>query len=209
MGSIDGVAVTYVYKEEDHIFHLIEGPLQVGEQVACKLDWARRKELMQQHTGQHLLSAAFWDLYEAMTVGFHLTEDNLTIDLDKDLTMDDAMKAEDLVNEWIQSDLKINCSFPSDEVMADMPLRKRPKVTHNIRIVEIEGADCTPCGGTHPPTTAMLGILKVKRVDRYKGGIRVQFAVGVRAVADYRAKNDMINQLVASLKAQPEEIIEK
>lgn len=209
MGSIADAKVTYVFKEEDRIFHVVDKAFEVGTLVSAKLDWARRKEMMQQHTGQHLLSAAFWKLYEAMTVGFHLTEDNLTVDLDKDLSMEESLEVETLVNEWIQSNLQIKCSFPADDELESMPLRKRPKVAHNIRVVEVAGADCTPCGGTHPPTTALLGMLKIKRVDRYKGGIRVQFVVGVRALADYRAKNTMSNDLIASLKAQPEEIVEK
>lgn len=209
MGKIDSADVSYVYKENDRIFHLVNKPFDLGAKVSGQLDWDRRKEMMQQHTGQHLLSAAFWKLYEAMTVGFHLTEDNLTIDLDKDLGMEEALKVETLVNEWIQSDLKIKCSFPSDQELQEMPLRKRPKVAHNIRIVEVEGADCTPCGGTHPPTTALLGLIKIKRLDRYKGGIRLQFLVGVRALEDYRQKNALTNDLVALLKTQPEDIYEK
>lgn len=209
MGKIDSAQVSYVFKEENRIYHVVDRSFEVGSKVHGELDWERRKEMMQQHTGQHLLSAAFWKLYQAMTVGFHLTEDNLTIDLDKDLDMQDALKVETLVNEWIQSDLKINCSFPSDKALEEMPLRKRPKVAHNIRIVEVEGADCTPCGGTHPPTTALLGLIKIKRIDRYKGGIRLQFVVGVRALEDYRQKNVLTNDLVALLKTQPEEMFEK
>jgi len=208
-GTIDGVQVTYVFKEDDQIFHLVDSSFEVGANVLAKLDWERRKEMMQQHTGQHLLSAAAFKLFDAMTVGFHLTEDNLTVDLDKDLSLDQALEIEKLVNNWIQSDLTINCSFPSDEILADLPLRKRPKVTHNIRVVEVIGADCTPCGGTHPPTTALLGCLKIKKIDRYKGGIRVSFVVGVRALSDYGIKNTLVNQLIASLKVQPEEINEK
>lgn len=209
MGMIADAQVTYVFKEGDRIFHVVSKAFEAGSQVTCKLDWNRRKEMMQQHTGQHLLSAAAWQLFTAKTVGFHLTEDNLTVDLDKDLSMDQALEIEDMANEWIQSNLEIKCSFPSDQVLEAMPLRKRPKVAHNIRVVEVLGADCTPCGGTHPPTTALLGLIKIKRVDRYKGGIRIQFVVGVRALADYKTKNAMANQLIASLKAQPEEIVEK
>jgi len=209
MGHIEDAHVTYVFKEEDRIFHVLNKPFEVGSKVSCKLDWPRRKEMMQQHTGQHLFSAAAWKLFTAKTVGFHLTEDNLTLDLDKDLNMNEILRIEDMANEWIQSNLTITCSFPEDHVLENMPLRKRPKVAHNIRVVEVDGADCTPCGGTHPPTTALLGLIKVKRVDRYKGGCRVQFVVGVRALADYRIKNVMSNQLIASLKAQPEEIVEK
>ncbi len=84
--------------------------------------------------------------------------------------------------------------------MRKCPYAKDLKVAHNIRIVEVEGADCTPCGGTHPPTTALLGLIKIKRIDRYKGGIRLQFVVGVRALEDYRQKNVLTNDLVAFLK---------
>ena len=208
-GKIDLALVSYVYKDDTKIYHVVNKAFEVGARVTCQLNWERRKEMMQQHTGQHLLSAGFWKLYNAMTVGFHLTEDNLTIDLDKDLTMQEALEVESLVNDWIQSNLKIKCSFPSDQELVEMPLRKRPKVAHNIRIVEVEGADCTPCGGTHPPTTALLGLIKIKRLDRYKGGIRLQFVVGVRALEDYRQKNTLTNNLVALLKTQPEDIYEK
>ncbi len=207
-GKIENAAVTYVSKEDGHILHEVDQAFTVGDSVQCQVNWARRKELMQQHTGQHMFSAALWQLYEAKTVGFHLTDDNLTVDLDKDLSYDEILRAEDRVNEWIQSNLEIICSYPDDETLAALPLRKRPKVSHNIRVVEIKGADCTPCGAPHPPTTALLGMLKVKRIDRYKGGIRVQFGIGVRAQADYRFKNDLINDLVSTLKVQPEGIFE-
>ncbi len=208
-GTVNGIKVTYVFKEDDRIYHVVDHPIEVGSSVKCVLDWPRRKEMMQQHTGQHLLSAAAYKLFDAMTVGFHLTEDNLTVDLDKDLNESQLNEIESLVNEWIQSNLEVKCSFPSDEKLESLPLRKRPKVAHNIRVVEVFGADCTPCGGTHPPTTALLGCLKIKKADRYKGGSRLQFVVGVRALADYKTKNDMSNQLIALLKAQPEEIVAK
>lgn len=208
-GHIEDTHVSYVFKEDGRIYHQVDKAFEVGQKVNCTLDWPRRKELMQQHTGQHMLSAAVWKLFQAKTVGFHLTEDNLTVDFDKELSYEEVLEAETLVNDWIQSDLEIVCNFPDDETLDNLPLRKRPKVAHNIRIVEIKGADCTPCGGTHPPTTALLGILKVKRIDRYKGGIRTQFVVGTRAQQDYHFKNDLANDLVALLKVQPEEITSK
>ena len=168
--------------------------------MAGELDWSRRFDLMQQHTGQHILSQAFIAVADAETVGFHLTDDTLTIDLDKkNLQPDDVDRAEDLANQIVFEDRPVTARFVTAAELAKLPLRKPPKVESNIRIVEVEGFDWSPCGGTHVARTGQIGLIKIVKLDRQSDGMRVEFRCGWRALADYRRKHQMISQVASAL----------
>ena len=173
---------------------------KVGDEVIGELDWPRRFDLMQQHTGQHILSQAFIAVADAETVGFHLTDDTLTIDLDKkNLQPDDIDRAEDLANQVVFEDRPVTARFVTAAELAKLPLRKPPKVESNIRIVEVEGFDWSPCGGTHVARTGQIGLIKIVNLDRQSDGMRIEFHCGWRALADYRRKHQMISQVASAL----------
>jgi alanyl-tRNA synthetase len=173
---------------------------QVGDEVTGELDWSRRFDLMQQHTGQHILSQAFIAVADADTIGFHLTDDTLTIDLDKKNLQPDAIdRAEDLANQIVFEDRPVTARFVTAAELAKMPLRKPPKVESNIRIVQVEGFDWSPCGGTHVARTSQIGLIKIVKLDRQSDGMRVEFRCGRRALADYSRKHQMISQVAGVL----------
>ena len=188
------------------VLHVLDLPAdagtfrKVGDEVTGELDWSRRFDLMQQHTGQHILSQAFIAVADAEMVGFHLTEDTLTIDLDKkDLLPAIVERAEDWANQIVFEDRPVIARFVTAAELAQMPLRKLPKVETNIRIVEVQGFDWSPCGGTHAARTGQVGPIKIVKLDRRSDALRVEFCCGQRALLDYRRKHQMLTLVSSAL----------
>ena len=206
----DALVLDVIEREADgpviHILDLPESSTafgKVGDEITGELDWARRFDLMQQHTGQHLLSQAFIVAGNAETIGFHLTGDNLTIDLDqRNLASDAIDRAEDLANQIVFEDRPVIPRFVTAEEVAtrSVPVRKPPKVESGIRIVEVEGFDWSPCGGTHVARTGQIGLIKIVKVERHapRDALRVEFKCGGRALADFRRKNQILTQVASS-----------
>ncbi|MBN2261161.1 MAG: alanyl-tRNA editing protein AlaX-L [Clostridiales bacterium] len=205
-GFIDSSEIFDVQYENNHIIHFSKSKPSNLKNVVCKINWDNRFDLMQQHTGQHILSAAFEKLFEANTVGFHLSNDYVTIDLDKRLTMVQVISAENLSNEIIYNNLAVKTHYPNEKELDEMPLRKPPKVTADIRITEVTGFDFSPCGGTHVNFTGEIGIIKIKKIENHKDGIRVEFISGSRALKDYQFKNELIYKLAIDLSVKPDEV---
>lgn len=205
-GCIDGIKVLDVTEEGADIWHIVEERPK-NEVVHCQIDWARRFDFMQQHAGQHLLSEAFLIHANAMTIGFHLTEDNLTIDLDiAKISEEQILAAEETVNRIIWENRPIKKHWVAPEDLASLPLRKQPKVDSNIRIVEMGDYDWVPCGGTHPNFTGEVGIVKIRRWERSKAVTRVEFFCGNRALEDYRWKNDLVLKLADGFSVKDREL---
>ena len=207
IGLIGDSRVLHVFEENDRIIHVVDTLPSTIDKVICKIDWDRRFDFMQQHLGQHILSGAFEKLFDAHTVGFHLTETTLTIDIDKPLSNNDIETVEFYGNQIVFNDLQVSALFPDKQTLEDLPLRKQPKVDENIRIVKIDDFDCTPCCGTHPNRTGEVGMLKVKKVEKHRGGLRIYFNCGNRAFQDYSQKNNIVNSLSSTLSAKQEDIL--
>ncbi len=207
MGTIAGVKVIDVIAS-DEIIHIVEKP--IGDtKVECVIDWSRRFDFMQQHAGQHLLSACFEKLYDAETVGFHLGDEYVTIDVTLDeLTLEMAEKIELAANELIYRNLPIKAYIVEPDQLVNIPLRKQPSVEENIRIVEIEGEDYSPCGGTHPQVTGEIGMIKIRKWEKKRDNIRVEFVCGLRALTDYQWKNSYINQMANQFTMKDKEVLE-
>jgi alanyl-tRNA synthetase len=188
-GEIGGVRVVDVIDEDKRIAHVTSAPLE-GAEVLCRLDWARRFDHMQQHTGQHLLSAVLAHLYGAETVGFHLGAESATIDLAVPaLEPRQVLEAETRVNERIVENHPVSVTFEASSEARE--LRRTSGREGVLRIVTIEGLDRTPCGGTHVRATGEIGPLLIRKLDKIRGCVRLEFLCGGRAVrrarADYEA----------------------
>jgi len=210
-GFINSARVVDVIElDNGEILHVIDGDVPSGD-VECKIDWDRRFSNMQQHTGQHILSRAFEILLNAETISSRLGDDIGTIDLDiETLSYDKVHEVENLANQiiWENRDVKIH--YVDDTEISKFPLRKQPKVSGTIRIVEVRDFDFSPCGGTHVSRTGEIGLVKVKRWERVKGGLtRVDFVCGVRALRDYQVKNKVSNELVSLLSVRDFELSEQ
>ncbi|HEY8345661.1 MAG TPA: DHHA1 domain-containing protein [Symbiobacteriaceae bacterium] len=200
LGTLGGQPVRDVREEEGtgRILHIVDRPLE-GE-VQGEIDWQRRLDHMEQHSGQHLLSGAFERLLNAATVSWHLGTETCTVDLDIGaLTPEQVEAVEWECNRVIRSALPIIAHLADEESVRSMPLRKPPKVQGQIRVVEIQGYDWSPCGGTHVRNTAELGLLKIKSWEKYKQYTRVTFLAGSRALRDYFFLDRMTRDLCRSL----------
>lgn len=208
-GTINGLKIEDVQISNDVITHITTEQVnfKIGDTVDAHLDENRRFILMQQHSGQHLLSSSAEKLYNANTVGFHIGDDYITIDLDQKLDASQIIALEKAANELIYKNLEIVAHYPSSEELLRMPLRKQPKVTENIRVIEIIDADFSPCGGTHLKRTGEIGIIKIKRVEPYKTGVRVEFGCGSFALDFMNERNDIVNQLMRLFSVKDNEIL--
>lgn len=196
IGSLNGVKVIDVIERDDNeIVHVLAAPLQSMEATG-EVDSARRIDLMQQHSGQHVLSAAFVSTANLDTIAVHIGLDESTLDLPAPrLEMRAIERAEDEANRIVFEDRPVIVRELNDAEVARLPLRKPPKVTGRIRIVEVEGFDWSACGGTHVRSSGQIGLIKITRVEKRGDSTRIYFRCGGRALVDYRA----LNQLAAAL----------
>ena len=198
-GSLDGVRVVDTQEEAKLVWHLLDGPLEEDD-VTGEIDWARRFDFMQQHHGQHLLSAAFERLFDARTVSVHLGEEICTVDLaHTGLSPDHLVEAEELTNGVIWENLPVDARFVDRSELERLALRKAPGDFERIRIVSAGDFDHSPCGGTHPRRTGEVGSVVLRRWERRGETLRVEFVCGKRAIRDYRWKNALLNGVAAEL----------
>lgn len=206
-GALNGVDVldVQVAKNGD-VLHILAAPLAPGPAHGV-IDWPRRFDHMQQHTGQHLLSAVFTQRLNMETVSVHFGGEVCMLELDTD-TVSDAQMAEieTVVNYLVLAQLPVTAYEVDESRIAQIPLRRPPKVSGTIRIVEIQGFDWSACGGTHVGNTGEIGPIKLLRAERIRGHSRVHFLCGNRALADYRAKHDLLTATANLLDTRPEEV---
>jgi alanyl-tRNA synthetase len=206
-GTIGDANVLDVFEQEDGtIAHLVDRELETNSRVRGHIDWSRRFDHMQQHTGQHLLSAAFEREAGAKTVSFHLGTSGSTIDLDKELAADQIARVEDAVNAVVWEDRDVCVKFATANEAATLPLRKDPAREGELRIVEIKDYDLSACGGSHVSRTGAIGVIAIAGVERFKGGLRVEFICGGRVVRAFRALKNTISGSVRLLSVLPDEL---
>jgi len=236
-GTLGGMRVVDVVDEADGtITHVLEGDLAVGQSVHGVIDWPRRFDHMQQHTGQHVLSAAFDRLFGARTVSFHLGAAASTIDLQRELAPRDIVAAESEANRIVWEDRPVAIRFADAEEAAKLPLRKRlqpardaslrdderervgvgphehkkskPPRTGHLRLIDVDGFDLSACGGTHVARTGAIGIIAVGPWERFKGGQRIEFRCGGRALDRLRSLRDTVSAAMRLLSVTAEELPE-
>jgi alanyl-tRNA synthetase len=208
-GTLNRVAVTDVIEDPNHqIIHVLEKPLE-DSQVECEINWERRFDHMQQHTGQHILSQALLKTVGAETLSFHLGEQGSTIDINQaGLALDAVTGVEKRANSIIFENRDIIGHLVGKSEIHQFPIRKPPTVEDCIRIVEIKNFDYSPCGGTHCSRTGEIGILKIRRHENYKGGTRFHFVCGFRALKDYQAKTEILKQLTTAMSAAEPDLLQ-
>ena len=199
-GQINGVPVedVLIREADGAVVHVLGGEVWT-EEINGEIDWARRFDHMQQHTGQHILSQAFVQVTAARTIGFHLSENSVTIDLSRgDLKPEEVEAAESLANQIIWEDRRIRIHMVPVKKAEEMSLRKLPAVDGDtVRLIDIEKFDLTACGGTHVSRTGAVGQIKVVKLEPRRDQLRVEFCCGKRALIDYRRKNRIITRLAA------------
>ena len=207
-GLIAGRTVIDVEEVNGEIRHYLDAPIEVTDSlVSCGIDWERRFDHMQQHAGQHILSAAFDHSFGYKTVGFHMGNENLTIDLEtEELTNEEAQEAEELANKIILENRPIETKWVTEEELSQYELRKETKVKEDIRLVIIPDFDYNGCGGTHPKATGEVSAIKILDWEKQRKNIRIQFACGLRVIKKLGEKQNVLLQLTNLLNAPEKEM---
>ena len=206
-GTLGGSAVIDVLDQDaGTIAHVVSGTLRVGEVVQGAVDWARRFDHMQQHTGQHVLSAAFDRLFGVRTESFHMGTQAATIDLGREVSAAEVARAEDEANRIVWEDRQVAIRFASAEEAAAMPLRKESIRTGPLRLIEVEDFDLSACGGTHVSRTGGIGVIAIGGWEKFRGGSRVEFLCGGRALNRFRHWRDSLAATQKFLSVAPAEM---
>ena len=192
--------------DEGLIHHAVDKALAPGSAVHGEIDWPRRLDHMQQHTGQHVLSAAFDHLFSVRTTSFHLGAETSTIDLAREVTPAEIAEAEREANRIVWDARPVTVRFVSEAEAAALPLRKEPVKSGTLRLVDVTGYDLSACGGTHVPQTGLIGAIVVTGWERFKGATRLTFACGGRALRSHGAFRDVAVAATRALSVLPAEI---
>jgi alanyl-tRNA synthetase len=206
VGTLGPARVVDVVDGDDGtIRHVVEGTLAAGP-VKGRIDWARRFDHMQQHTGQHVLSAAFDKLAQARTESFHLGSAASTIDLGREVSVAVVERVEDEANRVVWEDRPVHIRFADAAEAAALPLRKESGRTGTLRLIDVEGYDLSACGGTHVARTGAIGVIAVAGWEKFRGGTRVEFVCGGRALRSHRALRDVVTGSVRALSVLPADL---
>ena len=206
LGVLGGVAVLDVQERGGEVEHLLASPLELGARVRGEIDWARRFDLMQQHSGEHIVSGMICARFESDNVGFHIGAERVTIDFNREIGEDALAEIERDANRYIWEDHATEIICPTAEELAALDYRSKKELIGQVRIVRFPGADCCACCGTHVTRSGEVGLVKLLSVQRFREGVRIEMVCGGRALRHYRqtlAQDTAVSRL---LSARPEEI---
>ena len=184
-GTLNGIYVFDVKNRDEGIIHYTEEPIEIGTSVHGVIDWERRFDLMQQHTGEHMISGIIHKHYGYDNVGFHLGEEYTLIDFNGPLTWEQLMELEQEANQAIYKNMPIKVTYPSDEELKEINYRTKIELEGLVRIVEVPECDICACCGTHVTRTGEVGIIKCTSLENRKDGVRITLLCGNRAYKDY------------------------
>jgi alanyl-tRNA synthetase len=208
-GYIGEARVSHVYEKEGKVYHVIDKVPQ-SEEVHCIIDYDKRFDHMQQHSGEHILAACFNKCFGTMSSSFHLGDDYVSIDISiPEISAEEIIKIEDMANRYIYENLPVHTFMVTPEESKNIKLRKNIEGEEEVRIVQIEKVDACACCGTHVKNTGEIGIIKIIKAEKYKGLTRVYFKCGKRAFEDFRTKQDIVTTLVRSFSTGEGELINK
>ncbi|WP_458413760.1 alanyl-tRNA editing protein [Schinkia sp. CFF1] len=208
-GTLNGIQVIDVEELDGEIRHYLEQPIVATGDCVGEIDWERRFDHMQQHAGQHILSAAFDNIFHYKTVSFHLGKEICTIDLETtNLTEEEASQAEKTANTMILENRPMEARWVSENELAHYSLRKGLSVSENIRLVIVPEYDYNGCGGTHPASTGQVGAVKILHWEKDKKNIRVSFVCGNRVLEQLHEKHQVVQSLMAILSSPQEQLMD-
>ncbi len=206
-GFLNDAAVLHAREENELVWHKTEAPFEVGTKVAVRLDLETRRDHSVQHTGEHILSGVAKTLFDTANVGFHMAEDYVTIDLDKFLDDAQLETLERAANFAVQKNTPVTVRVVDEHELENIHLRKQAKgLTGEIRIVEVEEADSCTCCGTHCAMSGEVGAIKITAAAKYKGGTRIWFACGMRAVEASRREHALLDALARRFSTKAEDV---
>ena len=206
-GTLNGVNVTDVHEKDGVIFHTCDKAVEVGQMVLGRIDWARRFDHMQQHSGEHIISGILCADYHCDNVGFHLGAETVTIDYNADISWEQALDAERKANEVIWADREVEIDYPYPEELAMLNYRSKKELTGKVRIVTFPEADCCACCGTHVLRAGQVGLIKVLSCQKFREGVRLEILCGKRAL-DYLGRTyDQAKAIGQQLSVKPQDTL--
>ena len=206
LGFLDSVRVIDTQEKGDLVYHYTKEALEPGKEVTGRLDWQVRFDRMQQHSGEHIISGIVHRRFGYDNVGFHLADDYCTMDFNGPITTEALKEIEEEANRIVFANLNINILYPSKEELKNLEYRSKIEIEGQVRIVEIPGVDICACCAPHTATTGEIGLIKLVRMDNYKGGERIYMLSGVRALKDYQIKEGSVKFISASLCVKEDEV---
>ena len=205
IGTINDANVSDVQINGDEIYHYTSRLFEKGETVTGVIDWNRRFDFMQQHSGEHIVSGVAHKMFGCENVGFHLSTDIVTLDFDKPLTREQILVIEAKANEAIFNNSKIITYYPDKETLNSLVYRSKKEIEGAVRIVEVEGVDACACCAPHVREAAEIGIIKLLDSEKLRGGVRIEMKCGRRALADYNQKYDNLHKISGLLAIKQHE----
>lgn len=200
-GTLGSAEVLDVQISED-IIHYVNAPLEVGAEVEGSVNAERRIDFMQQHSAEHIISGLVHSLYGFENVGFHLSENTATLDFNGVLSAEQLAYIEQIANERIRADVKLKAYYPSEQELKKISYRSKKELEGAVRIVEIEDTDCCACCAPHVSSSAEIGVVHLENLGKMRGGSRLSFKAGGRAVADYRGLSEELRKIGVLLAAR-------
>lgn len=207
-GVLDQVMVVDVECVGDDIFHITNEPIEVGQKVKGKIDWERRFSLMQQHSGEHIVSGLIHHKYGYDNVGFHMGSECITIDFNGILTLEQLLQVEKEANQYLWSDQKSCIEFLNDREKTGRSYRSKKEIAGYVRLVEFPGADCCACCGLHVYHTGEIGLIKVISVKKFREGVRVEILCGSQAMDYLNIQEEQNRKIAVKLSVKPHETFE-
>ena len=206
-GTLGNVNVTDVHEKGGVIFHTCDQAVEIGSTVTGTLDWARRFDHMQQHSGEHIISGILCADYHCDNVGFHLGADTVTIDYNADISWEQALDAERKANEAIWADRAVEVTYPDKAALDALDYRSKKELTGQVRIVTFPEADCCACCGTHVLRAGQVGLIKVLSCQKFREGVRLEIVCGKRAL-DYLGRTyDQAKAIGQQLSVKPQDTL--
>lgn len=208
VGTLDGQNVKDVQIKDDLIYHYVDNAIEVGSKVVGQVSWEQRFDYMQQHSGEHILSGLIHNKYGYNNVGFHLSNNEVTMDFNGTLSWEQIRVLELEANQVIYKNLPIEITYPSQDELANMEYRSKIEIEGQVRIITIPGVDVCACCAPHVAYTGQIGILKVVGLQSYKGGVRLNILCGQRALKDYSEKYHSVSAMAQDMSIKQEQVIE-
>lgn len=205
-GVLGGVAVKDVQIVDGDIWHYMDAPLTVGETVEGSLDWETRFSRMRHHTAEHIVCSIAHCWYGYNNVGFHLGSEDVTLDLDGELTREQIDAIEDEANRVVAANVAVTATIPTAEELAQATYRSKKELDGDVRLVTIDGVDCCACCAPHVARTGEIGLIKLLDFIRYKGGVRIHLLCGDAALADYRLRYAQSAEISAKLSVKQHDL---
>lgn len=205
-GTLENSNVLDVQINEENIIHITDYPLPCGSRVLGNIDWNRRFDFMQQHSGEHIVSGVAHKIFGCENVGFHLSEDIVTLDFDKPLKRDEIKRIEKMANEAVFANHSVFTYYPDSDTLSNLEYRSKKELEGDIRIVEVENTDICACCAPHVSTTGEIGIIKLLGTEALRGGVRIEMKCGQRALEDYSCKYENAQKISSMLCVKQNEI---